>query len=60
MVKAEASRPTVAPTVAQTATPAPTPAPTGLTGYLVIVGAFVIGVFAGVSALVMVLWLRVR
>ena len=60
LVKAEASRPTVAPTVAPTATSVPTPAPTGLTGYLVIVGAFVIGVVAGMVTLVTFLWFRSR
>ena len=60
MVKAESGQPTVAPTVAPTATPVPTPAPAGLTGYLVIVGAFVIGVVAGMVTLVTFLWFRSR
>jgi hypothetical protein len=56
--KAEASRPTVAPTVAPTATPVPKPEPTSMTGYLVIVSAFVIGVVAGIVTLVTFLWFR--
>jgi hypothetical protein len=61
MVKAESS--TVAPTVAPTSAPSSTPAsesPDGVGGYLVIIGAFVIGAASGMAVLTMFLWLRSR
>jgi predicted lipid-binding transport protein (Tim44 family) len=64
LVRAESSRPAVVSTAVPTATPVPAPAPEGITGgmsgYLVIFGTFVLGAFAGVIALVMLLWVRSR
>ena len=63
MVKAESLKPAPT-TAAPAATPSPTPAQEspsgGLTGYVVIFAAFVIGAIAGTVVLVFLLWLRIR
>ena len=60
LVRAEFSRPAIASTAVPTATPVPAPAPVGITGglsgYLVIFGAFVLGAFAGVIVLIMLFY----
>ncbi|OPY25326.1 MAG: hypothetical protein A4E28_03188 [Methanocella sp. PtaU1.Bin125] len=65
VVKGNANTPVVTPAPA-TPTPAPaaTPAPAngmgGLTGILVLLGTFTVGLVAGAGILVFVLWLRIR
>ncbi len=64
VVKGVASGPVSTPVPASTSTPSPAPASSGLggglTGYLVVIGAFVVGAIAGIGVLVLILWLRVR